>query len=93
MPEVNISGLDKVSLLRALWRRQIQQGFNHHANLEFNEAMAIIAVRGYIAYFCGKGIKTDLSKDTADPYLYDRDAGEYAFECVVEGEREISKQT
>jgi len=49
----------------------------------FDKAAAEKAVTGYIDYFCGKAIKTDLSEDKVDPYLYDRDAGAGAFARAV----------
>ena len=42
------------------------------------------AVKCHIDYFCGRAIKTDLSKDSVDPYLYDRDAGQGTFQKVVD---------
>jgi hypothetical protein len=39
--------------------------------------------RGHIDYYEGVAIKTDLSKDTVNTYLYNRDAGVGKFERVV----------
>jgi hypothetical protein len=84
---VDISGVDKLQLLEALWSNQktasfftnppqLAPGFDHSA------ATAAIA-RGYIDYFCGRAIKADLSGDYVIPYLYDRDAGPGALQRIV----------
>ena len=84
--EVNIQGLDKVALLRALWARQKPAAFFIHGFGEsppFDAVAAAAATAGYIDYFAGRAIKTDLSTDTALPRLYDRDAGDGAMAEVV----------
>ena len=37
----------------------------------------------YIDYFCGRCIKTDISGDSVNPRLYDRDAGDGEFARIV----------
>jgi hypothetical protein len=58
--------------------------FNPSKAPPFNNEEAKKAVKGYIDYFCGRCIKSDLSGDTADTSLYNRDAGSGAFEKIVE---------
>lgn len=90
MTTVDISGLDRVELLKELWRAQVAAGFfgtfeglSMGGGLPFSQASAATAVTQYIDYFCGRAIKTDLSKDTVNPYLYDRDAGPGKFAEIV----------
>lgn len=70
---VNIAGLNKVQLLREMW---VYAGIGLGGlAAKFDEAQAEQAVKGYIDYFCGRAIKCNLSGDTVNPGLYDRDAG------------------
>lgn len=48
----------------------------------FNNVDAVEAVKGYIDYFCDRCIKSNLSGDTADTSLYNRDAGSGAFDKI-----------
>lgn len=81
---VDISGLDKVELLHALWRGQVVANFyGGGMSPSFNIDHAKKAVTGYIDYFSGRAMKTNLSGNTAEPRLYNRDAGAGAFERIV----------
>ena len=93
---VNISGLSKVMLLERLWTRMKPAAFfayNPSLTPSFNKEEAKKAVEGYIDYFCGRCIKSDLSGDTANISLYNRDAGKGAFEEIVKKMREELKNT
>jgi len=93
---VNISGLSKVVLLERLWTRMKPAAFfafNPSLAPSFNKEEAEKAVEGYIDYFCGRCIKSDLSGDIVNTFLYNRDVGSGAFEKVVEGMREELKNT
>ena len=93
---INISGLSKVDLLERLWTRIKPAtffAFNPSAAPSFNKEEAKKAVEVYIDYFCGRCIKSDLSGDTAYTFLYNRNAGNGAFEKVVEGMRVELKNT
>jgi len=87
--EIDISGLDKAKLLYLLYfnaksfamTANIPAGFAEIFDGRTLEKEAI--KRGYIDYFNGRPIKTDLSNDTVNPYLYDRDAGQGMFAKVV----------
>lgn len=84
---IDISNVDRVALLKGLWENQITAGFftlNAVLAPSFDEELAKKAVEGRIDYFYGRAIKTDLSKDSVDPYLYDRDAGQGTFQKVVD---------
>lgn len=82
-----IEGLDKVALLRKLWdRMHFAQFFNLFPGTKkptFDEEEAKLVVNGYIDYFCGKCIKSDISGNVVNVRLYDREAGSYAFRCIV----------
>lgn len=83
---INISGIDKVKLLKALWMNQsVASFFGNFKALApaFDEELAKEAVKDYIDYFNGRCIKTDLSKDLINPWAYDRDAGAGTFQRVV----------
>jgi hypothetical protein len=75
--DVDITGVDKVALLRCLWRDKDLAAFYRY-NPEvprptFDEDKAKMAINKYIDYFAGKAIKLDLSKNIVNPYLYDCD--------------------
>ena len=86
MSKISIQGIDKVKLLEYLWRAQNRASFfTFHPEMapDFNMELAKTAVTTYIDYFQGRAIKADLSGDTVDPRLYDRDAGAGKFERIV----------
>ena len=88
---VNIKGIRKTELLKALWEKSSIAGFYPMTGLkapEFDEKRAEEAVKGYIDYFQGRVIKCNISGDTAIPYLYDRDNGPGLFEIIVSKLRE-----
>jgi hypothetical protein len=83
---VNIQGIDKLRLLEALWTRSQPAAFFRMQGISpppFNMNEAQKAVHQYIDYFCGRVIKCDLSGNEADPWGYDRDNGNGAFQSVV----------
>jgi len=93
MTTINIKNLNKVELLERLWENQITASFfafNAKVAPQFDKKQAEKAVTDRIDYFCGRAIKTDISKDEADTYLYDRDAGQGKFESIVTAMRSAS---
>ena len=83
---IDISNVNKVNLLHALWEASAPAAFftmNGITPPSWDEKLAKEACKGYIDYFQGRMIKTDISGLTADPYFYDRDCGEGAFENAV----------
>ena len=75
-----------MALLAALWSKQVPAGFFTNRDWlipGFDRAEAAEAVKDHIDYFCGRAIKTNLSQDQVDPRLYDRDAGQGAFQRAV----------
>ena len=87
MAEVNIKGVDKVELLKLLWENsKLASVFGNYFPIDlstFDYEAAKEAVKESIDYFRGRAIKCDLSKDTVDPWLYDRDYGEGKFQEIV----------
>ncbi len=83
---VDISTVNKVSLLKTLWEHSKPAAFFTMSGVpppSWSPTGASEAVKGYIDYFQGRMIKTDLSKNTADPYSYDRDYGQGTFQNLV----------
>lgn len=95
MASINIQNIDKAALLAALWQRAKTQGMSAWHTQAFNSTLPIETVerdiaecvaakkRLYFDYYCGRVIKTDISGDTLDPWLYDRDNGAGAAAQVV----------
>lgn len=88
MSEVDISGLDKKALLRALWEHAAIARFFGPDPLRSpwgpsQEVGAADALTRYIDYFDGRCIKTDLTGDTTSTHMYNCDAGAGAFEEIV----------
>jgi hypothetical protein len=81
---LDISGLSKTQLLKLLWQNQVVAGFFRGSpGPAYDENAAKEAVTRYIDYFSGRAIKTDLSGDSVDPWMYDRDAGQGTFARIV----------
>ncbi len=86
MTTVDIKGINKVKLLKALWSNMKPAAFFYMSGIpspSFDDTDAGSAVKKYIDYFCGRNIKCDLSGNTVDPSGYDRDAGNGAFQKIV----------
>jgi hypothetical protein len=73
---VDITGIDKATLLRALWNNAFESPLAAAAgNNRWEAAGANQAInKGYIDYYCGRLIKMDLSKDIVDSENYDKDS-------------------
>jgi len=83
---VNIEGIDKVELLKALWENSKPSLYFEVSNINspnFDYDKAKEAVLEKINYFMGRCIKCDLSKNEVYPYLYDRDYGKGKFQEIV----------
>lgn len=83
---VNISGIDKVKLLEALWKNAKPASFFTLGGMSapaFDHTMSEVSVKKYIDYYAGRCIKVDISKDSVEPRLYDREYGVGSFESVV----------
>ena len=85
--KVNIVGLNKKELLRKLWERSKTASFFAMMGIQapgLSEDELEASVGGYVDYLSGRVIKSDLTGDTAETWLYDRDNGAGAFAKVVE---------
>lgn len=73
---VDITGIDKATLLRALWNNAFESPLAAAAgNNRWDASKAMSAVNsGRIDCYCGRLIKMDLSKDIVDSQGYDKDA-------------------
>lgn len=84
---VDIRGINKVALLKALWENAKSDTLFTNYNTPpplFDETGATKAVNKYIDYFDGRYIKTDLSGDVASPHSYDRNWGQGIFQKIVQ---------
>lgn len=95
--KVDISGLDKLQVLKALWMRSVPAAFFKDFPMMipgFDEKQAKAQLEKpypYFDYFCGRCIKTSFSTSELDSYLYDRDYGKGAMEKVVADLRQALK--
>jgi hypothetical protein len=87
---VNITGLDKKEVIRALWENSkvapMYMGFGVLSEVDLENACK----KDRIDYLCGRVMKINVNKDEVDPHLYDRDNGAGAFKKVIDDLR--SKQ-
>ena len=86
MTHVDIQGLDRVRLLKALWDYSDVATFyrNNGRTPKWDKNLATKAVLDYIEYFQGRAIKSDLTKDVVDPGYYDLFNGIGAFQEIVD---------
>lgn len=83
---VDIRGVDKVELLRALWMSKTPAAYlvlNGMEIPEFDNSKADIAVKAHIDYFCGRCIKADISGDFVDAHMYDKSGEATKFVEIV----------
>lgn len=95
---VDIRGIDKVDLLRALWKRSRWGGVYCFMDMSrkcydemcggwpphvFNEEGAATAVTQYIDRYSNRTVKVDISGDTVDTREFDQQWGDGAAAAVV----------
>ena len=85
---VDVTGIDRKELLRALWEKQKPANFFTDSGLtppRF-DASEINTTRSYIDYFCGRAIKSTIFDDNniVDPSFYDLNAGSGMFQKIVD---------
>jgi hypothetical protein len=90
---IDISGLDKVEVLRALYAKSKVLDMGRLAfvsgDLDYSEAKEILECqRGYVDYLKGRVMKVDLSRDTLSTRMFNRDNGDGAAEAVIKNLRE-----
>lgn len=80
--EINIKGINKAEVLAALYNASKIQGMGFlqakSGQMTTLEAEEILKTRSYFDYLYGKVMKIDLSGDSFNPWLYDRDNGKDA---------------
>lgn len=88
--KVDVTGIDRKELLRALWENSKPAAFLVMNNMvaPFDMDEAVRSARpgtGYVDYACGRLIKAEIftEDNEIDPRGYDRDYGEGAFQRVV----------
>ncbi len=89
MAMVDISGLDKGEVLFALYTASHYQGLSFLGAVDsytLKDAKADYEASSgkYFDYLHGKVLKVDLSGDSFDPRLFDRDCGEGAAAAAIE---------
>lgn len=87
MNPIDITGKPKGAVLAALYNASKPQGlgilhFNPKKMTE-DEAEELLKERQYFDYLHGRVMKIDLSGNTLDPWLYDRDNGQGRTEEVL----------
>ena len=79
---IDISEMNKAEVLAKLYNasRPLGMGLLHFTPepMGVEEAQQLLEEETYFDYLNGRVMKVDLSKDTLDPWLYDRDNGQGA---------------
>ena len=94
---VNIKGLDKARVLKALYEHSHVQGLGAfqavHMGVPTLEYFAGLLEQGtYFDYLGGRVLKVELSGDEFDERLYDRDCGEGAAENTGSEKKELTME-
>ena len=93
MSQIDITGLDKAEVLLALYNHSKPLGLGWLQELGKTKEYTIDDARRdleesspdfYFDYLYGRVMKVDLSKDTFDGWLYDRDNGEGKAQKVID---------
>lgn len=92
---VDIAGLDKAKVLKALWDGSHEQGFSFlelpkSGKVTLEDCEKAIAKYSqsssglYFDYWMGHVLKVDLEDDKFDPWKYDRDCGRGAAQRAID---------
>lgn len=83
---IPIAGLDKAEVLLKLWKASKEQGisFMGRLNVDLEACREALSQDAYVDYLGGRVIKCDFSKDTLEPWGFDRDNGEGAAKRVID---------
>ncbi len=87
---IDIKGLDKAKVLKALYDGSHIQGLGFlQAVNDFTEedARELIKTQTYFDYLYGRVLKVDLSSDSFEEWLYDRDNGQGKAQRIIESLR------
>ena len=91
MATVDITGINKVVLLRLLWtsaKYNIAFTMTEAIVPVFDETSVDYATKHFVTKYSNKDLNVDISEDHANPYWYDFKNGVGAFEKVVQNIRE-----
>ncbi len=90
---INIKGLNKADVLAALYNASHPQGlgalYYEPKDMTREEAQILIAKGLRFEYLKGRVMKTDLTNDEFDPWLYDRDNGPGTAERAISALRKL----
>lgn len=85
---IDISNKSKPQVLAALYNASKPQGMGllqfTPAQMQESEAAQLLTEQQYFDYLKGRVMKVDLSGESFDPYLYDRDNGQGAAQKVID---------
>ena len=90
MSEIDIKGLDKAEVLLALYNHSHVQGLgflqmvDNYTIKDAKKDLETSAPYFYFDYLHGRVLKVDLSKDTFNGDLYDRDCGPGAAQKAID---------
>ena len=89
---VDIKGLDKARVLKALYEHSHVQGSGFlqavpDGVVTVEHCKMLLGSQTYFDYLHGRVLKVDLSRDEFDERLYDRDCGEGAAQRAVDSVR------
>jgi len=77
--KINLKGIDKAVILAKLYNNSKVQGMGflqaQSGDMTTEQARDLLKESTYFDYLHGKIMKVDLSGDSFDPWLYDRDNG------------------
>lgn len=83
---VNIEGMDKAKVLKALYDNSHMQGLGFLRTVDDfteNDARELLKIQTYFDYLYGRAMKVDLSENQFEEWLYDRDNGAGAAQRAV----------
>jgi hypothetical protein len=84
---ISLKGLDKGAVLAALYNnsRPLGMGFMHFTpeTMTPDQGGELLKQTTYFDYLKGRVMKVDLSGDSLDPWLYDRDNGDGAAQRAI----------
>lgn len=92
---IDIKGLDKAMVLKALYDNSHHQGLGFLQAVDsftVDDARELLKHQTYFDYLHGKVMKVDLSGDSFEEYLYDRDCGEGAAARAIDSIRDSNSQ-
>lgn len=84
---INIKGMDKGKVLKALYDNSHVQGLGFLSaidNFTLEDARELLKTQTYFDYLYGRILKVDLSENEFEEWLYDRDNGVGAAQRAID---------